>query len=102
MEVGVPLVSVRVAHGRTLEEARRRLETAVQEVSDRLGVRSVEWSADRSRVKMEGLGAQIEMWVDTHDIYLTGDLPGLGALLSGPLTASLKQIIQQTFRKQLP
>jgi hypothetical protein len=51
---------------------------------------------------MEGLGAQIEMWVDTHDIYLTGDLPGLGALLSGPLTASLKQIIQQTFRKQLP
>jgi hypothetical protein len=51
---------------------------------------------------MEGLGAHVDMWVDAQDVYVTGDIPGLGGLFSGPLTSGLKQIVQQTFRKQLP
>ena len=98
----MPLIDVTVAHGQTLEEAQRRLETVVQEASDRFGLRRVEWSADRRQVQLEGLGARVEMSVDAQVVHVTGDLPGLGGLLSGPVTSGLKQILDHTFRKQLP
>ena len=99
----MPLISLTVAHGRTPEEARRRLEIAVREVSERFGgLRRVEWSADRNRVKLKTAGAWLEMWVDDRDVHATGDIVGLGALMSGPLVSGLKQIVQQTFRKPLP
>jgi hypothetical protein len=96
------LVEVNVAHGQTLEEAQRRLETVVQEASSRFGLKRVEWSADRRQVKLEGLGARVEMWVDAHLVHVTGDLPDLGGLLSGPIGSGLKQLIERTFRRQLP
>jgi putative polyhydroxyalkanoate system protein len=96
-----PLVSLSLAHGRTLEEARRRLETVVNEISDRFGIRNIEWSADRNRVNLEGAGARIEMWVDPQDVHVTGDIPLLAGLLSGPFTSGLRQILDQAFRKRL-
>ena len=42
------------------------------------------------------------MWVDAQVIHVTGDLPGLGGLLGGPLAAGLRQLVERTFRKQLP
>jgi putative polyhydroxyalkanoate system protein len=98
----MPLLRLSLAHGRAQEEARRRLETAVSEISDRFGIRSVEWSADRSRVKLEGAGARIEMWVDPQDVHVTGDIPVLAGLLGGPLTSGLRQVLEQAFRKRLP
>jgi hypothetical protein len=99
----MPLISLTVAHHQTLEEARRRLETAVHRVSERLGgIGRVEWSADRNRVKLEGLAGRVEMWLDDRDVHATADIPMLGGLLSGPLASGLKQIVQQTFRKELP
>jgi putative polyhydroxyalkanoic acid system protein len=98
----MPLIDVSVAHGQTLDEAQRRLERLVQEASHRLGIRVVEWSPDRRRVKLEGVGARIEMWVDAQVVHMTGDLAGLGELLGGPLASGLKQILSRTFRKQLP
>jgi Putative polyhydroxyalkanoic acid system protein (PHA_gran_rgn) len=98
----MPLISVHVAHGQTLDEAQRRLESVVQQASDRFGLRHVEWSPDRHRVKLQGLGALIDMWIDAQEVHVTGDLPGLGALLGGPIASGLKQILEQTFRKQLP
>jgi hypothetical protein len=98
----MPLISVSVAHGLTLEEACRRLETVVGEISDRFGIRRVEWSADRSRAKLEGAGARIELWVDPRDVHVTGDIPVLAGLLGGPVTSGLRQILDRTFRKGLP
>lgn len=98
----MPLIDVSVAHGQTLPEAQRRLETVVQEASSRLGLRQVEWSADRRRVQLQGLGARVDMWVDAEVIHVTGDLPGLGGLLGGPMAAGLRQLLERTFRKQLP
>jgi hypothetical protein len=99
----MPLISVTVAHHQTLDEARRRLEKAVQEVSERVGgLARVEWSADRSRVKLTGIAGWVEMWLDDRDVHATADIPILGGLLSGPLASNLKQIVQQTFRKELP
>jgi hypothetical protein len=38
-------------------------------------------SADRNRVKLEGTGARIEMWVGSQDVHVTGDIPALAGLV---------------------
>lgn len=100
----MPLIDLTVHHGRSLEEARRRLEAAVDEISRRFAalVQRVEWAADRDRVKLEGRGFRVEMRVDAQVVHVTADVPVLGGLLGGQLVSGLKQILQQTFQKQLP
>jgi hypothetical protein len=100
----MPLISLTVRHGWTEEEARRRLETAVQEISAKLGptLRRIEWAADRTRVRLEGVGFWSELRVDALAVYVTGDAPFLGRLLGSPLGSRLKQIVERTFHKQLP
>jgi hypothetical protein len=99
----MPLINLTVRHGRTLEEASRRLETAVHEVSGRFGalVRRVAWAADRNRVRVEGVGFWAEIWVDAEAVHATGDIPILGGLLGSQFASGLKQIVQQTFQKKL-
>ena len=100
----MPLIDLTIAHGRTHDEARERLETAVRQVSSQFSavIRRVEWTEARDRVKLEGVGVHVEMWVDARDVHAVGDIPLLGALLGGPLASGLKQIVQQTFQKRLP
>ena len=100
----MPLIDMTVQHGRTLDEARCRLEMAVHEVSGRFGalVRRVEWAVDRTRVRLEGVGFWIEMRVDAQAVHATGDVPILGGLLGGPMASGLKAIVQQIFQKKLP
>jgi hypothetical protein len=100
----VPLINLTIQHHQTQEEARRRLETAVHEISAKFGtmVRRVEWAANRNRVKLEGAGFWIELWVDALAVHVTGDAPLLGRLLGGPLGSRLKQIVERTFQRQLP
>ena len=100
----MPLLNLTVQHHQTLEEARRRLETAVQQVSAQFStlVRRVEWATDRNRVKLEGVGFWVEMWVDSQAVHATGDVPILGALLGSSLGTGLKRILQETFQKKLP
>jgi Putative polyhydroxyalkanoic acid system protein (PHA_gran_rgn) len=98
----MPLTNLTFVHGQTFEEARRRLEKAVHEVTSQFGgVRRVDWAADRNRVKLEGAGVWVEMWVDARNVHATGDIPILGELLGGPLASGLKQIVQQAFQKKL-
>jgi hypothetical protein len=99
----MPLINLSIKHGRTLEEAQSRLESAVQEVHSRFQalVRRVEWSADRHQVRLEGTGFWAEMWVDAQEVHVRGDIPLLGSLLGSPVTSSLKQIVQQAFQKRL-
>jgi Putative polyhydroxyalkanoic acid system protein (PHA_gran_rgn) len=100
----MPLLNLTVQHGRTLDEARGGLEKAVQQVSGQFGglIQRVEWSADRHRVKLEGVGLWVEMWVDAQAVHATGDIPILGGLLGRTLTSGMKQIVQQTFQRKLP
>jgi len=99
----MPLINLSFKHGRTPEEARRNLQTAVDEVHGRFQalVRHVQWSADRSRVRLEGTGFWVELWVDAQEVHAEGDIALLGELLGGPIATSLKQIVQQTFEKKL-
>ena len=100
----VPLINLTIQHHQTQEEAKRRLEAAVHEISTKLGVmlRRVEWATDRNRVRLEGVGFWVEMWVDTQAVHASGDAPMLSRLLGGPLGSRLKQIVERTFQKQLP
>ena len=102
--LGMPVIDVTVRHGRTLDEARRGLEQAVQQISNQFGalVRRVEWAPDRHRVKLDGAGFWVEMWVDPQDVHATGDIPLLAGLFGGRLGSGLKGILEQTFPKKLP
>jgi hypothetical protein len=64
----MPLMTFSVQHGHTVAEARRRLETAVHEITSRFGplLRRVEWTTDRTQVRLEGSGFWIEMGVDVQ------------------------------------
>jgi hypothetical protein len=100
----MPLMTLSVPHGHTVDEARRRLETAVHEITSRFGtlLRQVEWSPDRNQVRLEGSGFWIEMRVDVQAVHVSADLPVLGRLLGGSVTTRLKEILQRTFQPKLP
>jgi hypothetical protein len=100
----MPLMTLSVQHGHTFDEARKRLETAVHEVTSRFGtlVRRVEWSTDRSQVRLEGIGFWIEMQGDAQAVHVSADIPVLGRLLGSSVTTSLKEILQRTFQHKLP
>jgi hypothetical protein len=97
------LINLSMKHGRTLEEARSHLETAVHKIHSQFGtlIRQATWSADRSRVRLDGIGFWVEMWVDAEEVHASGDIPLLGRLLGSPVATGVKQIIQQTFQKKL-
>jgi hypothetical protein len=99
----MPLINLSVKHGGTVEEARSHLKTVVDKVHSqfRTLVRQVAWSADHNRVRLEGVGFWVEMWVDPQEVHASGDIPLLGGLLGSPVAKSLKQILQQTFQKKL-
>src|SRR5262245_56084686 len=79
----LPLMTFSVQHGQTVDEARARLETAVHDITSRFGflVRRVEWSPDRSQVRLEGSGCWIDMQVDAQAVHVSADIPVLGNLL---------------------
>src|ERR1700675_521695 len=100
----MPLMTLSVQHGQTVDEARSRLETAVHELTSRFGtlVRRVEWSTDRSQVRLEGIGFWIEVQIDAQAVHVSADIPVLGSLLGSSVTTSLKEILQRTFQHKLP
>jgi len=97
------LINLSVKHGRTLEEARSRLELSVDDVSTRFKsfVQRVEWSSDRNVVKLFGTGFELEMRVDTEAVHLTGDIPLVGKLMASPIVNSLRSALEERFQKKL-
>jgi hypothetical protein len=100
----MPLIDVTLEHRRSLEDARRALDDTVNQVTSTFSamVSRVEWAADRNRVKIDGVGFWVEMTVDARMFHATGDVPVLGRLLGSRFPSDLKQILQQTFQKNLP
>src|SRR5215207_10383093 len=98
------LITLSVQHGHTVDEARSHLETAVQELTRHFGtlVRRVEWSTDRSQVRLEGSGFWIKLQVDVQAVHLSADFPVLGRLLGGSVTPRLRRFFKGTFKQKLP
>ena len=100
----MPLINVTIQHGRTLDDAKSRLEQAVQRISGQFGavVRRTEWSATRDRVKLEGVGFWVELSVDGSAVHAVGDIVALAGLFGGRLQAGVQRILEQAFMKRLP
>jgi Putative polyhydroxyalkanoic acid system protein (PHA_gran_rgn) len=100
----MPLITLSVQHGHTVDEACSHLETAVHELTSHFGtlVRRVEWSTDRRQVRLEGSGFWLKLQVDGQAVHLSADFPVLGRLLSGSVPTRLKEILQRTFQQKLP
>jgi hypothetical protein len=64
-------------------------------------VRRVEWSADRTQVRLEGSGAWIELRLEGHVVHAAADIPVLGRFLGGSVTTLLREILHRTFQLQL-
>ena len=96
-------ITMSMKHGRTRDEARDRLVTAVGDIRNLLGsmVRSTVWSPDRSQVRLDGAGFWLEMSVDAENVTATGEVPLLGGLFGGPLRSVLNQVVQHSVQKQL-
>lgn len=97
------VIRVSIQHGRTLEDARGRLQGAVGQVQGQFAalVQRVEWAPDRNGVKIVGKGFDIDMRLDARDLHVSGNLTFLGGLLSGPFAAGLKKILTHHFPKRL-
>jgi Putative polyhydroxyalkanoic acid system protein (PHA_gran_rgn) len=100
----MPLITLSVQHKHTFDEARKRLETVVHEFTSQFGtlVRRVEWSTDRSQVRLDGIGFWIAMHIDAQAVHVSADIPLLGRLLGGSVTTGLKAMLQRTFQHTLP
>jgi hypothetical protein len=100
----VSLIDLKFQHGQTVDEARRRLQSTVDEVQRQFGaaIRSATWSSDRDRVELEGVGFWVEIAVDAQLLHAKGDVVLLGQLLGGRMKAGLSRILERTFHKSLP
>jgi hypothetical protein len=100
----MPLIELTFAHGRTREDAQRRLEAAVRQIGGQFGtlIQRTDWAPERDRVKLEGPGVWLEISVDAQNVHATGDAPFLGKLLGSPIATGLKQLLSQAFQKKLP
>jgi len=98
------VVNLSVKHGRSLEEAKQSLEEAVREIDQRFGsmIERVEWSADRSAVKLAGSGLTGDVRVDAQEVHVTVDIPLLLRAFSKQVTGAVQEILQHSFPKQLP
>ena len=98
------MIELTFAHGRTRDDARRRLETAVQSARAQFAtlIHREEWAPDRERVKLEGPGMWGEISIDDRNVYAKGDIPFVGRLLGAPFASGLKQLLEQSFQKKLP
>jgi hypothetical protein len=93
------LMNLSLKHGRTLDEARAKLESTVTEMRSQFAamIQKVEWSPDRNRVKIVGTGFEGELRVDAVEVHATVDVPMLGGFLANSLKANLEQILQHNF-----
>src|SRR5262245_9346084 len=100
----MPLMTLSVQHGQTVDEARSRLEIAVHELTSRFGslAKRVEWSPDHSQVRLEGSGFWLELRVDRHAVHVSADFPVLGRLFGGFVTTRLREILHRSFQPKLP
>jgi len=93
-----------IKHNRTRQDACDLLQKAVDQASSNFStmIQRIEWSADRSSVKLFGPGAQVDLWVDDFEVHATADIPALSRLLGGPLVSGLRGVLENTFQKRLP
>ncbi len=97
----MPLIDLKIRHGRPLDEAKAHLGRAVGDIQGKFGamVRTVEWSGGRDAVSLGGPGFRLDVRVDASEVHVSGDLPWVAGLLGG--SDGIKRMVESAFRKQL-
>src|SRR5215213_6222210 len=99
----MPLISLSMKHGRTLDDARARLESTLADFQSKFGmmITRTEWSTDRNQAKIFGRGFELDLRIDPTDLHVTGDIPLVSKLLGQPIMKALKSSLERTFQKRL-
>ncbi len=97
----MPLIDLKIQHGRPFDEAKARLARAVGDLEGKFGamVRTVEWSSGRDAVALAGPGFKLDVRVDPTEVHVVGDLPLIASLLGG--SDGVKRMVESAFRKQI-
>jgi hypothetical protein len=82
-------VDLAVDHGQEPEAARANFEQAIAKAQTRFGkqMRQVNWSDDRSSVRLTGPGFDVELTYDEHKVYVRGTVPIAFRLMERPIKA---------------
>jgi hypothetical protein len=93
------MINLSFKHGRTQEQARAQLESAVRDVCSQCAtlVQRVDWSEDRNQVKITGTGFTAQLRVDAQEVHASADVPLLGGLLGNAGSRWLEGILRQNF-----
>lgn len=93
----MPLMNFSVKHNRTLDDAKARMASAIDQIRRQYGplIQRVDWSPDRDHVTLTATGAVADLRVDAQDVHATVDIPLLSALLGGQIADRLKEVVQK-------
>jgi hypothetical protein len=80
-------LSREVDHRQTPAAARANFEKAMSAAQERFGVwiHRVDWSADRSSVRLTGPGFDVELSYDDQKFYARGTVPLVARLIERPI-----------------
>jgi hypothetical protein len=88
-------VNLAVDHGQEPEVAQANFERAVTAAQARFGtwMRQVDWSDDRSSVRLVGPGYDVELTYDEQKVYVRGTVPIAFKLMQGPIKSFIAQAL---------
>jgi len=87
----MPLIDLKIQHGRPFDEAKARLARAVGDLEGK--------SSGRDAVALAGPGFKLDVRVDPTEVHVVGDLPLIASLLGG--SDGVKRMVESAFRKQI-
>jgi len=88
-------VDLAIDHGQEPAAARVNFERAITAAQTRFGtwLRQVNWSDDRSSVKLAGPGFDVELTCDEQKVYVRGTVPIAFKLMEGPIKSFIAQAL---------
>ena len=90
-------ISVRRAHGLSLEEAQSKIDQIVEDVQTEFSslVSSIDWNEDKTKAKVAGKGFSGDFVVDEQDVGIDIKL----SMFAKPLKSKVQQKIEERVEK---
>lgn len=85
-----------VEHGQTAEAARENFEKAIATAQSQYGrfIQRLEWSPDRTEVRVSGSGFDVRLSYDDRKVHARGTVPMAAKLLEGPIRAFIARALK--------
>jgi hypothetical protein len=88
-------LNLAIDHGLTPEAARDKFERTVTTAQTKYAswIHRLDWSEDRTRVRLFGPGYEVELSYDDQKVYARGTVPLAMKLLEGPVKAFITKTL---------